>query len=85
MNEYTVPLTCDDAGAMYARADHVSGMLRLVANQWCGYVDDGLTDLDPETIEALAESLIGVADQIDLACIAQRTAQQNSGDTGTSR
>jgi hypothetical protein len=69
-----LPLIRDDVGGMYARAGDVSALLRGVGDAWLGWVDQGLTDLESETVEALAASLHEVADQLDVECIAVRTA-----------
>lgn len=66
----TLPIVRGDDGALYVPADHVSALLRRVADQWStSEAEDG----ESVAARAVAEALQDLADQIDVECIAHRT------------
>ncbi|MFJ8443980.1 DUF6213 family protein [Kitasatospora griseola] len=66
-----LPLYRDAAtGEMAIPAAEVSALLRAVARQWLEWERAGDVDLDPQTVSLLGGALAGLADQIDVTCIA---------------
>ncbi|MER5207769.1 DUF6213 family protein [Streptomyces sp. NPDC002825] len=57
-------------GPLLLPADEVTLLLRRLASRWLDAADDLESGLEPETVEALVESLTEVADRIDAECIA---------------
>ncbi|MER7949585.1 DUF6213 family protein [Streptomyces sp. NPDC096079] len=57
-------------GPLLLPADEVTLLLRRLATRWLEAADDGASGLEPETVQALVESLTEVADRIDTECIA---------------
>ncbi|MFH8621192.1 DUF6213 family protein [Streptomyces vietnamensis] len=57
-------------GPLLLPADEVTLLLRQLASRWLESADDYDSGLDPETVEALVDSLTEVADRIDAECIA---------------
>ncbi|MFE7511301.1 DUF6213 family protein [Streptomyces sp. NPDC057540] len=57
-------------GPLLLPADQVTDLLRRLATCWLDSVGAGGSGLEPETVEALADSLSEVADRIDTECIA---------------
>ncbi|WP_369147759.1 DUF6213 family protein [Streptomyces sp. R44] len=57
-------------GPLLLPADEVTMLLRRLATRWLDSADDRDSGLEPETVEALVDSLTEVADRIDAECIA---------------
>ncbi|MEV7217916.1 DUF6213 family protein [Kitasatospora cineracea] len=57
-------------GEMAIPAAEVCDLLRNVVGQWLAWERDGQVELDPQTVALLGGALAGLADQIDVACIA---------------
>ncbi|MGW0362961.1 DUF6213 family protein [Streptomyces sp. NPDC002990] len=68
MMNVSVPLAPSPTGHLLVPADQVTGLLRRLAGEWLRTTDE--TDLDPETVLALAGVLNVLADQLDVECIA---------------
>ncbi|MGW4816918.1 DUF6213 family protein [Kitasatospora cineracea] len=60
----------DTTGQMVIPAAEVCSLLRASARQWLAWESDGQAELDPQTVALLGGALAGLADQIDVACIA---------------
>ena len=75
-----LPVIRDDAGNTYLPAATVSALLRGLGDTWTTWVEQGLTDLDGPTVDALAEQLDDVANQIDVDCIAALAPRPDNDD-----
>ncbi|MFD9614697.1 DUF6213 family protein [Streptomyces sp. NPDC059083] len=56
-------------GPLLLPAEQVTDLLRRLATCWLDSAGAGESDLEAETVEALADSLTEVADRIDTECI----------------
>jgi hypothetical protein len=54
----------------YAPAAAVTALLRGVGDQWQIWTQQGIANLDAETVDSLRDSLHDLADQLDAECIA---------------
>jgi hypothetical protein len=57
-------------GPLLLPADEVTDLLRRLATCWLGSAGVEDSGLEPETVEALVDSVTEVADRIDTECIA---------------
>ncbi|GLW73715.1 hypothetical protein Kpho02_60130 [Kitasatospora phosalacinea] len=58
-----------ETGEMVIPADDVCSLLRASAQQWLAWEREGQAELDPQTVALLSGALVGLTDQIDIACI----------------
>ncbi|MFF5445557.1 DUF6213 family protein [Streptomyces sp. NPDC012888] len=69
MIQVSIPLIPSGDGGLLIPADHVTTLLRRVAEDWQGSSDSGELTGDPQTVADLAGVLTELADQIDVECI----------------
>ncbi|OKK17585.1 hypothetical protein AMK16_22595 [Streptomyces sp. CB00455] len=69
MIQASIPLIPASDGMLLIPADHVTALLRNLAQDWEHSTDAGEIRADKETALALAGVLAELADQIDVECI----------------
>ncbi|AEW98558.1 DUF6213 family protein [Streptantibioticus cattleyicolor] len=67
-----IPMAWHD-GQLHMPAADVARLLRSIAALWSEWTAAGEPELDRQTADTLAGTLTDVADQLDLACIAEVT------------
>lgn len=69
MIQLSIPLFPADDGGLLIPADHVTALLRQLAEDWLRATETGEMPADEETVSELADVLTELADQIDVECI----------------